>query len=53
VSTTFEFGEAAGNTLSFMSAMYHGMGKGGVELIEATFDNIRREPASLLKAAND
>jgi hypothetical protein len=36
------FQDAADRTVNFMRAIYHGMGEGGQELIEQTFENIRR-----------
>ena|SRR4028118_786046 len=38
----WSFADAAMNTLHFLSAMYHGFGEGGQQLIEHTFENIRR-----------
>lgn len=32
---------AAADTVNFMTALYHGAGKGGRDLIENTFNNIR------------
>ena len=40
----WEFDGAAGRTIQFMSALYHGMDQGGVNLIERTFENIRKKP---------
>jgi hypothetical protein len=37
----WQFEEAAERTLLFMKNLYHGMGPGGVELIEATLNAIR------------
>ena len=34
----WSFGGVAGNTLTFMKALYHG---GGKEIVESTFDDIR------------
>ena len=46
----WSFTDAASNTVTFMSAIYHGMGDGGRELIEQTFENIRRQdPKNLAK----
>ena len=36
---TWEFTDAAGRTVNFMMALYH---QGGRELIEQTFENIRK-----------
>ena len=36
------FADAARNTVSFMTGLYSGAGEGGRELIEGTFENIRR-----------
>jgi hypothetical protein len=38
------FTESAASTISFMQAIYHGMGAGGKQLIEQTFENIRKQP---------
>lgn len=35
------FTGAAQNTLNFLHGMYNGMGEGGKQLVEATFNNIR------------
>ena len=35
------FTGAAQNTLNFLHGIYSGMGEGGIQLVEATFDNIR------------
>lgn len=35
------FTGAAQNTLNFLHGMYNGMGEGGKQIVEATFDNIR------------
>ncbi|WP_083870923.1 hypothetical protein [Marinobacter santoriniensis] len=35
------FTGAAKNTLNFLHGMYSGMGEGGRQIVEATFDNIR------------
>lgn len=37
----WSFSGPAKNTLSFMKAMYHGMGEGGRQVIEKTFQEIR------------
>lgn len=37
----WEFRDAASRTISFMTAIYHG-GLGGKDVIEKTFENIRR-----------
>lgn len=37
------FADAAANTLQFMQGIYHGAGEGGKELIETTFNNIRKK----------
>ncbi len=39
----WSFTEAALNTVQFMQALYHGMGEGGQQLIEQTFENIRKK----------
>ncbi len=41
-SCSWSFVEHAANTVKFMRAMYHGMGDGGRELVEQTFENIRK-----------
>ena len=38
---TWEFRGAAGQTLEFLRAMYHGMGAGGRQLVETTFGQVR------------
>lgn len=35
------FTGAAQNTLNFLHGMYNGMGEGGRQIVEATFDNVR------------
>jgi len=42
---TWQFDEAAERTLIFMKSLYHGMGQGGVQLIEATLAAIRQADA--------
>ncbi len=37
------FSGAAQNTLQFMHSIYHGMGDGGKEIIEKTFENIKKK----------
>lgn len=39
--STFELAGAADRTVIFITAMYHGMGEGGKNLVERTFENIR------------
>lgn len=41
----FVFRGDAERTLSFLRAIYHGMGPGGQEIVESIFWNIRRLPA--------
>jgi hypothetical protein len=36
------FEDAADRTVAFMKAIYHGMGEGGRQVIDATFENIRK-----------
>jgi len=38
----WSFADAALNTLHFMTGLYHGAGEGGRQLIEQTFENIKR-----------
>jgi hypothetical protein len=38
----WSFTGAAANTVSFMTAMYDGAGEGEKQLVEQTFNNIRR-----------
>jgi hypothetical protein len=38
----WQFGDAAERTLNFMRQVYHGMGQGGAELVEATLNAIRQ-----------
>ena len=40
-NSRFSFSDAAANTLTFMTGIYHGMGDGGRNVIETTFQNIR------------
>ena len=37
--------DAAANTLKYLMALYHGAGEAGVKLVEATFQNIRKNRA--------
>jgi len=39
---SWTFTDAAARTVNFMEGLYHGTGEGGRELIEKTFDNIRK-----------
>ncbi|CAA9417564.1 MAG: hypothetical protein AVDCRST_MAG64-2666 [uncultured Phycisphaerae bacterium] len=39
---SFEFEDAAGRTLLFLQAVYRNMGPAGAQLVEGTFDEIRR-----------
>lgn len=39
---SWSFTGAAALTVQFMTALYHGMGEGGKQLIDKTFENIRR-----------
>ena len=34
---------AARNTIQFLEGLYHGLGPGGRSVVEATFDNIRKQ----------
>jgi len=47
----WEFAGAAENTLRFMAALYQGAGEGGRQLIEDTFESIRKAPAAGAQAA--
>lgn len=38
----WQFADAAERTLNFMRQVYHGMGKGGAEIIDATLNAIRQ-----------
>jgi len=40
---SWEFSGPAENTLRFLKGLYHGMGEGGRQLVEATFDDIRKD----------
>jgi hypothetical protein len=40
------FEGAAGTTINFLQAMYHGMGEGGKKLVEDTFNVIKTSPPS-------
>lgn len=42
VGVSWAFTGPAQNTLTFLRAMYHGMGEGGLKLVERTFDEIRK-----------
>ncbi len=42
VNCAFTFAGPANNTIQTMSAIYHNNGDQGKQLIEATFDNIRK-----------
>lgn len=39
---TWSFDGPAANTVKFMTGLYHGAGQGGRQLIESTFENIRK-----------
>lgn len=39
----------ARNTLEFLSGMYHGMGDFGQQMVEATFNNIKKPQSALGK----
>ena len=39
------FDGAASNTIAFLGALYSGMGQGGKDLVERTFDSIRLRQA--------
>jgi len=39
---SWTFTEAAARTVNFMIGLYHGTGKGGRDLVEKTFENIRK-----------
>ena len=41
-NVTWKFSDGAANTLSFMRAMYHGAGKGGQELVDRVFQNLKQ-----------
>jgi len=46
---SWSFIDASARTVQFMIALYHGAGRGGRELIEQTFENIRqRSPGPLV-----
>ena len=36
------FSDSASDTLQFLSALYHSKGEGGRQIVEQTFENIRR-----------
>ncbi len=46
VDCTWSFDQAAMRTVQFMQAIYGGMGDGGKQLIEATFNTIREPSAA-------
>ena len=39
---SWRFADAAEKTINFMRAIYHGFGDYGIDLIERTFENIRK-----------
>lgn len=41
-NVNWSFADAAASTLQFMHGLYHGAGEGGKNLIELTFNNIRK-----------
>jgi uncharacterized protein YjbI with pentapeptide repeats len=43
---TWQFADAAERTLIFMHHLYHGMGSGGAQLIEATLAAMRQPPVA-------
>lgn len=43
-SCRWSFEGPAGNTLEFMRAIYHHLGDAGRQIVETTFENIRRLP---------
>jgi hypothetical protein len=43
---TWHFEDAAERTLVFIRQLYHGMGPGGMQLIEATLAQLRQPPAA-------
>jgi hypothetical protein len=45
-ASRWEFAGAAATTLSFLRALYHGVGEGGQKLVEGTFESIRRPPST-------
>lgn len=42
---TWQFQDAAERTLLFLKSIYHGMGQGGIELVEATLSALRQPTA--------
>ena len=46
VNCAFTFAGPAHNTIQTMSAIYHNNGDQGKQLIESTFENIRKAPAA-------
>jgi len=42
INVGWEFDGPANNTIQFLRGVYHGMGEGGRELVERTFDDIRK-----------
>ncbi len=51
INCTFNFAGPAANTIQTMSAIYNNNGDQGKQLIEATFDNIRKGIAATAPAA--
>jgi len=39
----WSFADAAARTINFLAELYHGAGEGGRQLVEQTFDKIRRD----------
>jgi hypothetical protein len=45
---SFHLDGAASRTIQFLNAIYHGMGPAGAQLVEQTFNQIRRPLAANL-----
>jgi hypothetical protein len=46
------FDGSAALTLKFMNGLYHGMGDEGKQLVEKTFENIRRSPEKFAESVS-
>ena len=44
---TWTFDDAADRTLIFLKNIFHGMGNGGKQIVQQTFDNIRKPPGAV------
>ena len=44
----WQFDDAALRTVSFLQGLYHGLGPAGSQMVEATFDVIRKAPPTFV-----